>query len=142
MKAGRVACAPFEENELSRVGDGERAEHDGIDEAKDGGVGADAESEGEDGDGGKSRRVAQGTEGVAEVLQEFVDPDGSPDGARVFFHARDVAEFAEGGVASVLGRHAAGDVRGSLAAEEILNFAAEIFEDVFAAAHGLAPWRT
>jgi hypothetical protein len=48
----------------------ERPEKRGVDGAEDGGVGADAESQGQDGDGGEPWRLAQHAEGEAKVLQK------------------------------------------------------------------------
>ena len=48
----------------------------GVDEAEDGGVGADAESEGEDGDSGEAGRLEKLAEGVAEVGEHGRVADG------------------------------------------------------------------
>jgi len=50
------------------VGDGQRAEHDGVDEGEDGGGAADAESQGEDGGGREDRGLAELAGGIAEVV--------------------------------------------------------------------------
>jgi len=52
-------------DELFGVADGKVAEEKGVDEGEDGGVGADAEREGEDGDGGERGRFGESAEGVA-----------------------------------------------------------------------------
>ena len=49
--------------------EGERAEHGGVDEGEDGGVGADAEGEDEDGADGEGGVMAERAEGLAEVLE-------------------------------------------------------------------------
>ena len=49
------------------------ADEDGLDDAEDGGVGADAEGERGEGDGVKGRLRAPGAEGVAEVVPEGVE---------------------------------------------------------------------
>ena len=46
----------------------------GIDDAKDGGVGADAEGEGENGDGGEARGLAKLAEGEAAIREERMEP--------------------------------------------------------------------
>ncbi len=61
---------PLEKNKVLRILDGKRSEHDGIDEAEDGGVSADAESESEHGDGGEAGGSAQHAQGVAQVLNQ------------------------------------------------------------------------
>jgi len=50
----------------------QRSEKDGVDDAENRGVGADADSERDDGDGGEAEVRAQGAEGVPEVLKERV----------------------------------------------------------------------
>ena len=54
---------------MRRTFDGQRAEHDGVDEAEDSGVRADAKSEREDGDGGEGRRLGEHPEGIAKILK-------------------------------------------------------------------------
>jgi len=53
-----------------RIGIGERPEEQRVDDAEDGGVGADAERERGNGDEGESRRADQEARRVAEVLDE------------------------------------------------------------------------
>ena len=50
----------------------ERTEQESVDDAENGGAGADAESDDKDGEGGESGIAAQGAEGIAQVLQEAV----------------------------------------------------------------------
>ena len=54
MNADRLRRFP-DHDELLRVGVRQRAKQDGVDDGEDGGVGADAEGEREDGDGGEGR---------------------------------------------------------------------------------------
>ena len=55
----------------------ERAKENGIDDGEDGGVGADAESESEDSDGGESRGFSEEAQGETRVVEErFEDRDG------------------------------------------------------------------
>jgi hypothetical protein len=51
----------------------QRLEQHGADDAEDGGVGADAESKGEERGPGERRRVAQRADGVSQVLQQLID---------------------------------------------------------------------
>jgi hypothetical protein len=46
-----------------------------LDHAEDGGVGSDAEGKGCDHGGSESGRTAQGSEGVAKVAPEVIEPD-------------------------------------------------------------------
>ena len=58
------------EDELRGVFERQRAEEDGVDDAEDGGIGADAESESEDGDGGEAGGFRERADGVFQVLQD------------------------------------------------------------------------
>ena len=65
---------PLEHHEAMRFADGERAKQDGINQAKDGGVGADAECESEDRDRGEAGRFAEHAEGEAAIGEGRVEP--------------------------------------------------------------------
>ncbi len=89
LKAGigwRAAAAAragsFGENELRRCLDRQHAQQHRVDQAEDGGVGADPQREGQDGDGGESRIVAQHARGIAQVLQQVFDGGPAPSLAR------------------------------------------------------------
>jgi hypothetical protein len=60
----------LEKNKVLRILDGKRSEHDGVDEAEDGGASADAESEGEYRDGGEAGGFAKHPQRVANVLKD------------------------------------------------------------------------
>src|SRR5437016_7167817 len=60
---------PLEKHKVLRILDGKRSEYDGIDEAEDGGVSADAESEGEYSDGSEAGGFAHHAEGIVDVLK-------------------------------------------------------------------------
>ena len=97
---GEIAEGEFavEPNEAVCIRERERAEDDGIDDAEDGGVGADAERECQDRDDGKGRIFAESAEGVAEILGEVVEECGDWTlVARGVMDEGDVAEFAVGG---------------------------------------------
>ncbi len=55
-----------------RVVERERAEQQSVDHAENGGAGADAEADDENGEGSESGIAAQGAEGIAQVLQDAV----------------------------------------------------------------------
>ena len=59
-----------DEHQPIRVTVLERLQHDPVDDAEYGAVGADPERQRQDGDGGESRRLPEITEGVAQVLRE------------------------------------------------------------------------
>jgi hypothetical protein len=56
--------------ELLRGGEWERAQKNGVDDAEDGDVGADAEGKDEDGDQGEGAIAAKGAEGVFQILDK------------------------------------------------------------------------
>lgn len=60
-------------DEAGRMREWERAEEDGVDDREDGGVGTDAESEGEDRDEGEGGRFFEETQGKAGVAKERVE---------------------------------------------------------------------
>ena len=71
------------------------AQHERIDDAEDGDVGADAESQDQDGDNGEAGVAAQGAESVFEVLEQNIECHQSPRLALLFsclFHAADADE--------------------------------------------------
>ena len=59
-----------EEEKFARIAIRERAKKGRVDDGEDRGVGADAEGESEDDDGGKAGILAHEAEGVAQVLDE------------------------------------------------------------------------
>ena len=59
-----------EPNQPILVRERERAKEDGVDDREDGGVGADAQREGEDGDGGEAEVLAHQAQGEADVLRQ------------------------------------------------------------------------
>src|SRR5690242_899024 len=64
---------PLEKNKVLRILDGKRSEHDGVDEAEDGGASTDAESESEHGDGGETGGFAKHPQRVAKVLKDTLE---------------------------------------------------------------------
>ncbi len=71
-----AVVAPFhgEQDELLGILDGEETEENLVEEGEDGGVGADAESQGEDGYGGEAGSAGEHAEGVLEVAKDDVEP--------------------------------------------------------------------
>src|SRR5277367_3008520 len=55
--------------EARRIFERERAQQDGVHDAEDGGVGADAEGKSEDGDGREAGRFRERADGIFQVLQ-------------------------------------------------------------------------
>ena len=84
----------------------ERAEEDGIDDAEDGRVGADAQGGGQDDDGGECRVVLEAAAGVPQVGREAVEPRELPHFAYLLLDARDVSECALGRMTGLIGRQA------------------------------------
>ncbi len=72
----------FDEDELLGLLDRQHAQQNGIDEAEDGCVRADAQRERQDRDGGESRRGAQRAHGVAQILHQTFDGGPSLEASR------------------------------------------------------------
>src|ERR1700679_4350968 len=80
-----------------------RLDDPGIYVAEDGGIGADAEGESDDGDGGESGSFAQGAEPVANVLHESFDEVDAAGFATFFFDVIFGAEFEAGAAGGFAG---------------------------------------
>ena len=82
---GDAAAAELlaEGDEVLRVGDGKRLQHEVVDEGEDGGVGADAEGQREDGDGGEAGTFGHHAETVADVVPDAFG-GGLPGGGADF----------------------------------------------------------
>ena len=66
------------------VDDGEVLEQDRVDEGKDGGIGADAEREGEDDGEGEAGSFAELAQGVTEVLNDSLEAEADDFVAALF----------------------------------------------------------
>src|ERR1700730_11532054 len=91
----------------------------GVDKPEDCRVCADAEGEGEDGDGGEARVFAEDSEAIANIRDKAFNGWPAPDFAAVLFHQSEIAEFAACGVRGFFPRHAACD--------EVFDFFFEVF---------------
>src|SRR6185437_9290304 len=92
----------------------------------DGGVESDAESQGEDDDGGEAGRAAEAAKALAKVLKETVDGGKSPGVMRAFGDRGRVAEAGVGRGAGGVRREAAIDVALDLHVEMSAEFVGEI----------------
>jgi hypothetical protein len=95
-----------EGDELLGMLDGKIAEQDLVDEGEDGGVGADAEGEREQGDQGEAGALGERAEAEAGVLEEAVEggfPAGGPD---LMLDGVAAAYFGAGGAAGGFRIHA------------------------------------
>ena len=101
-----------EGEEAAGMGVGKRLEEDAVDDSEDGGIGADAEGEREDGDGGEGRILAQAADGVAHVLHEDFEGGTDADVADILFDLFHTAEIAAGFLERAFSGHAAADVFG------------------------------
>ena len=104
-----VAEAGVEDGEAIGAGVGHRAEENGVDEAEDGGVGADADGQREDGESGKGGAATQLAEGVAEILGEGFECGPGAMVADGLLDLLDAAAVTQGGAAGFFGGHAGGD---------------------------------
>jgi len=83
--------------ELGRMGHRQRAQADRVDHLEDGGVGADAERERQDGDRGEPRIPAEEPQAVAQILRQPLEPHAAPHLARDLLDRGDVADLAPRG---------------------------------------------
>ncbi len=67
-------------NQGRRIGYGQAAQSDGIQQLKDGCVCSDAEREGDDGGGGEDRALAQRAQGKPQVLKHGLEPERATRG--------------------------------------------------------------
>ena len=104
-----VAEAGGQKPELLRQRITERLQDRGVHHGEHRRVRADAEGDGQYGDGRKCGALAQGAEGVADILDEFVEPAPRPHGLHVLLRARHAAERAKRGVSRVRFGHSARD---------------------------------
>ena len=93
--------------EFGRVGHGQRAQPDRVDDLEDGGVRADAERERQDGDRREPRIPAEEPQAVAQVLRQPLEPQASPHLARDLLDRGDVADLAPRGGLGLRARLAA-----------------------------------
>jgi hypothetical protein len=75
-----------------RLAERQRAQERGVQQSEDGHVGANTESEGEDGDGGEARRLSQHAEPLAKVLPGGFEEMSTAGSAAGFFGLLEAAE--------------------------------------------------
>src|SRR5690348_5535804 len=92
----------IQHDQLIRLIYGKSPQQQCIDEAKDCGVGADAESEGENRDRREAWGFAQHTQREANVAREIVPEEPAAEFVEALLSLGDVAESAAGGVVSFL----------------------------------------
>jgi len=92
--AHRSAVA--EEDKLLRILDGQRAEHDGVEQGEDGGVGADAEGERKQGHEGEAGALGEGAAAEAQVGEEVVEARLPARGPDLVFYGVAAADFDPG----------------------------------------------
>jgi hypothetical protein len=108
-EAGESAGAGSVEPEGDKaVGFGirQRAQQNAIDDAEDGGVGADADGEGEQDGNGESRSLAETAKGEAKIGDQGFERRPLPDFAAALLQEGGVAEFAARLLLGLLARHA------------------------------------
>ena len=97
----------MEHDELFGLRVGKWIEQDAVDYGEERCVGADPESEREDGDRGKTWALTERADREANVLNEFVEPAAAPLVAGDMLDERDIAEFTMSGLRRLLRRFAA-----------------------------------
>jgi hypothetical protein len=109
------------------------AQHDGLEEAEDRRICADAERQGQDHDRRKARIAPQRAERVPHILAHLLEPWTDPDGARVLLRPRNVAEAEHRLTACFLRRHAPVDVVPGFLLDVIADVLVDAIERSFAA---------
>src|SRR5271169_2041771 len=95
-----------EPDELLSIGEWQWTEQEGVDDAENDDVGANAKGEDEDGDEGEGTIFAEDTEGVAKILEKHLDRGNTAGLAMIFFGLLHTAEMGEGLAARFGMRHA------------------------------------
>src|SRR5271168_3398495 len=117
-------------DQASRIAEGKRANEEGVDDAENGGAGADAQADDENGESGEAEVAAHGAKGVAEILGEAIEEGDAAGVAVEFLGGLEAAEFDEGGAAGFFGRHAALEVfldeEIDVSGELVVEFAIEV----------------
>ena len=88
----------------------ERSKKDAVDDAEDGRVCADAESERENGDSGEARAALQHAERVTKIACDLVQPANNVHFASIFLEQGGIAETPFRFIARLLVRHSSSDV--------------------------------
>ena len=102
------------DDELTGRGVRQWLEENGVHDAEDGGVCADAEGEGENRNRGEAGIFAHHAQGVSRVGDESFEPEAAALLAAIFLHAFHCAELQRRLASRFLGRHSRGDIGGGL----------------------------
>ena len=102
------------DDELIGRGVGQWLEQNGVHDAEDCGVRADAEGEGENRNRGEAGILAHHAERVTRVGDERFEPEAAALLAAIFFHAFHCAELQSRLASRFIGRHSRGDIGGGL----------------------------
>ena len=121
---GRAPCAHEgpgrrvrDQHETAGVLDGQRAQHEAVDQGEDRGVRADAEGERQDGNGRHDGRGAEGPNREAQVSPETLDEAHTERISILFLDLIETAEFEPCPADGLCTREPAGDVRFDLVVE-------------------------
>ena len=99
-----------DDREPLRISVRQRFQQNSVNDAEDGGVGADAESKREDSQGSEARRLAQHAEGEAEILEQRVEERKATALAIDLAGLLDTAEVEERLAPGLLAAHALSEV--------------------------------
>ena len=105
---------------------GEGLEEHAVDEAEDGGVGADAETQREHDGGGEARAAAQAAQAVADVLHQHLEEPAAARVAASLLGLVDAAKRDDGRAPGLLRGHAAPDVGRRLEVEMQAHLVVEL----------------
>ena len=138
-EGGEHGCLHVECNDARRILIRQRAQNHGIYDAEDGGVGANTEGEGQDGDGGEGGILAERAQGVANVGEKALEGRPLPDFAAVVFDEGEIAEGAARGGGGFCAGHAARDEFLCFFFEVLLDLVGEIVVEAAAREEVLQP---
>src|SRR5260370_21640195 len=97
----------FQLEQLLRISYRQPLQYDLIDHTEDGSVGADTKSEGEDGDRGEPRVLAQHPQAIADIRDKVLNGWPAPNGTAIFLDQGNIAKFAASSVRRLFPGHPA-----------------------------------
>src|SRR5260370_32916412 len=92
------------------IPDRQRPQHYRVDQAKNGGVCANAQGQRENGHGRKAWKFREHSQAIMDVLPELLQPNETPHFARLFLYSRHIAELSYSRITRFIRRHPALDV--------------------------------
>ena len=110
MRIGMLRITFPDHHQAGRIVIRQRTNENGVYNGENRGVGADAEGESEDDDGGETRTAMQQAKRVAKIASGLVEPADDIYVASVFLEESGIAEAFLGFAAGFAGRHSGGEI--------------------------------